>query len=121
MFFRDNDTRLDTIVFFARMEFYAIQEYVKKSFRNKVILDIIILIKAHEMEKSVTGPKIYRPNIQKLMTSECKMILQELEPYLVLPPVDPSFDWNCGIFIFIKMWSAAEYFLNGSIVVLLRN
>ena len=74
------------------MEFYAIQESVKELLRKKVILGIFMLIKAHVIEESVTRPKIYQLNIQQMLLSEYKMILQELKPYLLMPPDDPSID-----------------------------
>ena len=74
------------------MEFYAIQESVKELLRRKVILGIFMLIKAHVIEESVTRPKIYQLNIQQMLLSEYKMILQELKPYLLSPPDDPSID-----------------------------
>lgn len=79
--------------FSANMEFkVATKDSVKDSLQSKRTLVSLVLINAVEVEQRESKTNTYTLNIRKLMTSEFKMIINELRPFLLLPPDGPTLD-----------------------------
>ena len=79
--------------FYANMEFkVTTNDSVKDSLQSKRTLVSLMLINAVEVEQRDSQTNKYTVNIRKLITSEFKMIINELRPFLLLPPDGPTMD-----------------------------
>ena len=72
------------------MKYYASGQRLKKELRDKVLVGLLILKKSNDKIVHTTKPNTYVLNLENLISNECKMVLRELQPYLILPPDGPQ-------------------------------
>ena len=65
---------------------------VKVSIRSKRTLVSLMLINALEVEQRGRKTNTYTLDIRKSIKSEFKMIINELRPFLISPPDEPTVD-----------------------------
>ena len=72
------------------MKYDASGQRLKKELRDKVLVGLLILKKSNDKILHTTKPNTYVLNLENLISNECKMVLRELQPYLILPPDGPQ-------------------------------
>ena len=72
------------------MKYDASGQRLKKELRDKVLVGLLILKKSNDKILHTTKPNTYVLNLENLISNECKMVLRELTPYLILPPDGPQ-------------------------------